>query len=232
MIPISDNLPSKRFPVVTRTLVVLNVLAFIFEALLGPNLKEFIFEFGVVPARYTSFDNITEEGIFGLVIPLFTCLFLHGGIIHLLGNMITLWIFGDNVEDRMGKLVFLLFYFGMGIAASVGQIISAPYSEIPVIGASGAIAGVMGFYFIMFPRATVVIAVPIFFFIDFWEVPAPVFFIFWFLLQFYSGVMGFIAGNQGVAWWAHIAGFVVGMLIAKLFYKKRNQQKRRRSSSS
>jgi len=219
MIPISDNFPSRRLPIITRTLVVLNVLIFLFELSLSPEaLNAFIRLFGLIPAYYTTSEGIQKFGLLWLGVPLFSSIFLHGGLLHLFGNMITLWIFGDNVEDRMGRGWFIVFYFGMGIAASLGQIISAPGSEVPVIGASGAIAGVMGAYFLLFPRSTVVLAVPIFIFIDFWEVPAPVFFVFWFALQFFSGVAG---GESGVAWWAHIAGFIGGMIIAKLFFSKK-----------
>jgi membrane associated rhomboid family serine protease len=137
--------------------------------------------------------------------------------------MITLWIFGDNVEDRMGRPLFLAFYLVMALFSGVAQIASNPMSETPIIGASGAVAGVMGAYLVMFPHSRVILAVPIFFFIDFWEVPAPVFFLIWFLIQFFSGAMGLLSGGEslgGIAWWAHIGGFVGGM-IAGLFFRQK-----------
>jgi len=231
MIPISDNFPSQKVPFVTRTLVIINVFVF-FQALgLGREINEFYLNYGLVPAKYTS-EYISKFTLYQLVVPFFTSLFLHGGIIHLLGNMLTLWIFGDNVEDRLGHAGFLIFYIAMGLVANFAQLVSAPGSEIPIIGASGAIAGVMGAYFIFYPKSRVVLLVPIFIIIDFWEVPAYTFFVFWFLLQFFSGAMSLMgdSGNfGGVAWWAHIGGFVGGMLLALTVYRKKKKKKKTES---
>lgn len=220
MIPISDNFPARRTPIVTRLIVLLNVAVFFQELGMGDlALYRFFSEYGVIPLRYTHTglgDIFSQPAEY---FPFVSSLFLHGGWLHLLGNMITLWIFGDNVEDRMGRWQFLIFYLCMGIAANIAQLMSMPLAREPIIGASGAIAGVMGAYFLLYPHARVVLAVPIFFFIDFWEVPAPVFFFFWFVIQFFSGALGLIHGEAfgNVAWWAHIGGFVCGMVIGLLF---------------
>ncbi len=228
MIPISDNFPAQKTPFVTRTLVAINVFVFFQELGMGRDIEEFFRLFGVVPAHYTT-ELGSQYTLLGLILPFFTSLFLHGGWLHLIGNMLTLWIFGDNVEDRLGHRNFLIFYIAMGLVAGISQVVSAPTSQIPIIGASGAIAGVMGAYFIFYPHSRVVLMVPIFIFIDFWEVPAFTYFIFWFLLQFFSGAVGLMSDGGsfgGVAWWAHIGGFVCGMLLALTLFRKKKKKKK------
>ena len=202
MIPLRDVIPSRTFPVFTITFIVLNSLAFLFELTLsGPELDRFIRTHGVVPARLDGMAVLTS-------------MFLHGGWFHFLGNMLYLWIFGDNVEDRLGHGRFVVFYLLCGIAAVVAHVLMNPNSMIPTIGASGAIAGVMGAYFVLYPNSRVLALVPLIIIWEIIEVPAILFLGLWFLMQFFYGVGSMAkAGAQtgGVAFWAHIAGFVVGM---------------------
>jgi membrane associated rhomboid family serine protease len=157
-------------------------------------------------------------------VPLFTSMFLHGGWLHIGGNMLYLWIFGDNIEDRLGHFTFLLFYVACGLAAALAQIYINPTSKIPMVGASGAVAGVLGGYLVLFPHARVLALIPILFFFQIVEVPALVFLLFWFLMQFLSGAIAVTAAlseGGGVAWWAHIGGFVSGIALAFLLPKRK-----------
>jgi membrane associated rhomboid family serine protease len=202
MFPVSDVIPSRTTPVVTISLIALNAFAFLYELTLSdPELHRFVQSYGVVPA-YFSLPAVV------------TSMFLHGGWLHFLGNMLYLWIFGDNVEDRLGHGWFVLFYLGCGAAAALGQVATSPVSLVPMVGASGAIAGVMGAYFVLFPHSRVLTAVFILFFMDLIEIPAIFFLGIWFLMQFFSGVgsLGADAAQGGVAFWAHIVGFAVGAL--------------------
>ena len=221
MIPLRDNIPSSTFPIVTYIFIGANVLAFLFELSLGPQLQQFIHLFGVVPAKVTTIITEAPHLIHYAVFPFFTSTFIHGGWMHLLGNMLFLYIFGDNVESALGHLRYLLFYMASGVAASLVHLFFNLGSDIPTVGASGAIAGVLGAYFILFPRARVVTLVPIFFFIQIVEIPALVFLGLWFLIQFLSGSMTLGNGEAaGVAWWAHIGGFAVGAGYVILKYRE------------
>lgn len=211
MIPLRDNIPSTTLPFVTYGLIGANVLAFLFELSLGPNLERFMYIFGVVPANVTTIISEAPQLIHYAVFPFFTSIFLHGGWMHLLGNMLYLYIFGDNVESALGHLRYLVFYLSCGVAASVVHIMFNLGSDMPTVGASGAIAGILGAYFLLFPKAKVITLVPIFFFITIIKVPALLFLGLWFLIQFLSGSMALGGGAAaGVAWWAHIGGFAVG----------------------
>jgi len=212
LIPLRDNIPSRTVPFVTYVLIGANVLAFLFELSLGPHLQQFIHIFGVVPVKVTTIISEAPHLLHYAVFPFFTSIFLHGGWMHLLGNMLYLYIFGDNVESALGHFRFLVFYLGCGVAASFAHILFNFGSDIPTVGASGAIAGILGAYFLLFPRAKVVTLLPIFFFIQIVEVPALLFLGLWFLIQFLSGsiTLGNSAAAAGVAWWAHIGGFAVG----------------------
>lgn len=200
MFPVSDVIPSRTTPFVTVGLIVLNVLAFLYELQpTRPELQLFIQTFGVVPAEF--------------VWPsLLTSMFLHAGWMHLLGNMLYLWIFGDNVEDRLGHFGFLIFYLAAGAAAAMGQVLISSDSTVPMIGASGAIAGVMGAYFVLYPHSRVLTVVFLLFFMDMIEIPAIFFLGVWFVKELFSGVgsLGARSLNGGVAFWAHITGFAVG----------------------
>lgn len=216
MLPIRDTTPSKNFPVVNVTLIVINGLVFLYQLSLGPQMEQLFFEYGLVPVRYTGSAGIPVSSPAFYPLTFISFMFLHGGVMHLLGNMWSLWIFGDNVEDHMGSLRYLFFYIACGILSGATHMLFNMDSNIPTIGASGAIAGVMGAYFLLFPRAKVLTLVPIVIIPLFFELPAFIFLGIWLLIQFVSAAgSGGIAG--GVAWWAHIGGFVVGMVGVKLF---------------
>ena len=202
MIPLRDVIPSGSTPVVTMALLAVNVVVFFYQWSLGERAgTAFVFEWGVIPADFTLLTRVTS-------------MVLHGGFLHAGGNMLYLWIFGDNVEDRFGRGRFLFFYLLCGAAAAIAQTLFNPDSRIPMVGASGAVAGVMGAYFVMYPQSRIVTLVP-FLFLQIIEVPAVYFLGIWFLMQFLSGVGSIAqveAGTGGVAFWAHVAGFAVGVL--------------------
>ena len=202
MIPFRDVIPSRTTPFVTISIIALNAAAFLYElSLPGREQAVFIQSFGVVPATFH-------------VASLVTSMFLHGGWLHLLGNMLYLWIFGDNVEDRVGHGRYLVFYMMCGVVAALAQILTNPESTIPMVGASGAIAGVMGAYIVMFPHSRVLTLIPLFIVWKVIEIPAIFFLGFWFLMQLLSGVGSLgptsARGVGGIAFWAHVAGFAVG----------------------
>lgn len=214
MIPLRDNIPSQTYPVVNVTLIALNSVVFLYEVSLGPALDQFIRTFGLVPLKYFYLSEAYPGAILERFLPFFTSMFLHGGWFHVIGNMVFLWIFGDNVEDRLGHFRYLLFYLVCGLAAAGTQVYTNPGSGVPMVGASGAIAGVMGAYFVLYPHARVLTLIPIFLFFSILEIPAILFLGFWFMLQFFSGLFSLGLGFEGgVAWWAHIGGFVTGILF-------------------
>lgn len=214
MIPLRDVIPSRTTPYVTVTIIVVNALVFVFELRLPlTDRARFIEVYGIVPASVESLSVLTS-------------MFLHGGWLHFLGNMLYLWIFGDNVEDRVGHGRFIVFYLTCGLAATLAQVVSNPTSVVPMVGASGAIAGVMGAYFVLFPRSRVLTLLPLFIFWELIEVPAIFFLGFWFLLQLLSGVGSVGAGQDvsGIAFWAHIAGFATGA-VAIFFFRRPERQR-------
>ena len=216
MIPIRDTLRSETYPVVNFVLIGANTLAFLFELSLGPHLENSFYLFGLVPVRY-SMPQISSQFTTGQqLVPFLTFMFLHGGFLHLIGNMWFLHIFGDNVEDHLGHLRYLCFYLLCGWASGLSHLLLNWRSPVPTIGASGAVAGVMGAYFLLHPRARVLTLVPIFFFIQFLEIPAFLFLGVWLLFQFLSAGASPAQGG-GVAWWAHIGGFLFGILFLKGF---------------
>lgn len=212
MIPLRDTIPSSRRPVVTYVLIALNLIAFLYEASLGRAIEPFIFQWGLVPAKF----YLTDPSSWATVL---TSMFLHGGWLHVGGNLLYLWIFGDNVEDRMGHGRFLFFYLACGVCAAMAQVLASPASPVPMVGASGAIAGVLGAYLLYYPHARVLTLVPIFFFIQLIEIPALVFLLLWFAMQLLSGVAslgGASSATGGVAWWAHAGGFAGGFVLGAL----------------
>ncbi len=221
MFPLQDSIPHRSPPVATWILIGLNALAFWFELRLGPEaLEALIYRAGVVPARYAYPGWAEAAGLDPRAWwPFLTCMFLHGGWAHFLGNMWTLWIFGDNVEDRMGRLRFLVFYLLCGLAASVVHVALNAESTVPVIGASGAISGVMGAYYLLFPHSRIILMVPVLIFPFFFDVPAVVYLAFWFALQLFSGSLSLLQDPAagGVAFWAHVGGFAAGMLLLPFF---------------
>lgn len=214
MIPLRDTIPSRSWPLMTLTLIIVNVLVFFYELGLGPSLERFLLTYGFVPARYLHLSEADPWNLPERFVPMFSSMFLHGGWLHLIGNMWTLWIFGDNVEDRLGKGRYLLYYLVCGLAAVYLHYWTGPSSGVPVVGASGAIAGVMGGYFILFPHARVLTLVPVFFVLHLVSVPAVLFLAFWFFMQLFNGMVASAASfGGGVAWWAHVGGFVAGALM-------------------
>ena len=221
MLPLRDENPSRITPFVTYALLGANVALFVYELSLGQQLPEWLFRAAFVPARL--FGDAGPAGVEAggdlQVGSALLSMFLHGGFAHIAGNMLFLWIFGDNVEERLGHLRFVLFYLLCGFAATYAHAAAAPSSTVPVVGASGAIAGVLGAYLVLFPRAHIVTVIWLGFFVDFIKVPALVYLPVWFALQFLSGVASISAQTSaeagGVAWFAHIGGFVAG--VAFLF---------------
>ncbi len=211
MIPISDELPSRRVPVITYGLIAINVVVFLFELMLGPNVDSLYMTLGAVPARVTDPVNHPLAGL-----TLFTSIFIHGGWAHLLGNMLYLWIFGDNVEDILGRVGYPIIYIAAGVVAGLMQIFVAPSSPVPAIGASGAIAGVLAIYLVLFPRAPVRVLIPFFYMIRIVRMPAMIVLGMWFIIQLFNGVMSLgtmSVATGGVAWFAHIGGFISGLLV-------------------
>jgi membrane associated rhomboid family serine protease len=215
VIPIRDTIPSRTAPVVTVALIAVNVIVFLHEAALGPYLERFVFAYGLVPRRLVDWPGAPLDP--ARFLPLVTSMFWHGGWLHLIGNMLYLWIFGDNVEDKLGHFRYLIFYLLAGIAAALTQVALDPASTVPTIGASGAIAGVLGAYLISFPRSRVLTLIPIIIYPWFVEIPAVLYLVFWFLLQLLSGIASLGgADTGGVAVWAHVGGFIAGAVLVKL----------------
>jgi membrane associated rhomboid family serine protease len=233
MIPLRDDVPSRTIPFVNYAIIALNVLAFVLELGMGRGLEGYLRQAAVIPALYAGGDGrlaLAEVLVTslqpGLGLRVFVSMFLHGGILHILGNMLYLWIFGDNVEDRMGHFRYLVFYLLCGWAAAYAHIWADAASRIPSIGASGAIAGVLGAYTVLYPRARVVTLLPLGFFTQLVRVPAVFFLVFWFLQQFLYGALSLgarTAETGGVAWWAHIGGFAAGLLLVGLFQRRRRR---------
>jgi len=213
MIPLRDTIPSRRTAWVTRILLIANVAAFVVEIRQGPALEVFLYRFGVVPSHWMvgTLQDVLDWP--RLASTFLTSQFLHGSLLHLASNMLYLWIFADNVEDRLGHARFLLLYLGSGVAAAVAQLLASPSSHIPMVGASGAIAGILGAYLLLFPSAKIVTLVPLGFFLQTVELPAFLFLGLWFLLQWVQGLttIGQVADVGGIAFWAHVGGFVFGM---------------------
>jgi hypothetical protein len=216
MIPIRDAIRSEHLPAVNFLIIGLNVLTFLWQLTQGPHLNEALFLFGIVPIRYSNPEVSAHFTTFQQFLPFLTSMFLHGGFLHILGNMWFLYIFGDNIEDRLGHIRYLIFYIFCGVAAGLVHLLTNWNSKIPTIGASGAISGVMGAYLLLYPRARILTLIPIFLFFQFVELPAFIFLGFWFLLQLFSA--GLIPRNVGgIAFWAHIGGFIGGLLFIKIF---------------
>jgi membrane associated rhomboid family serine protease len=212
MIPIGDVNPRRSFPVATVGLILMNVGVFLYQLTLTPEAQDvFIASAALIPQRLLGAPSL------GAAITLVTAMFVHSGWLHLIGNMIFLWVFGDNVEDRLGILPFLGIYLLTGLAASAAQVASAPASTIPIVGASGALSGIAGVYLVLFPRARVRVLLPIFVFVRIIEVSALAFFAIWFLLQAVQGLADIGGtGDGGVAWFAHMGGFLAGVVVGLL----------------
>lgn len=217
MIPLRDTIPSRRFPLITVLIIIANVTIFLFQMSLGKSANDFVLIFGMIPKRFFYLSDQGLMHIFDRIYPFVTSIFLHGSFMHLIGNMWFLWIFGDNVEDRFGRRNYFLFYVFVGIVAGLAHAYTNPGSTIPTVGASGAIAGIMGAYMIFYPKSTVLTIIPLFLFFPIVEISAVFFLGIWFLFQFFSGAMDLFNTSHeccGVAWWAHIGGFVIGIAIS------------------
>lgn len=212
MLPLRDTEPSKKFPIATILIIIINILVFLYQVTLPEEQAlAMIYNYAFIPKKF-----ISDLGNYESYIPLFTSMFLHGNLMHLVSNMWSLWLFGDNVEDKTGAFRFVIFYLLTGLIAGFAQFIFSPMSNVPTVGASGAIAGVMGAYFLIVPHAKILTLIP---FIPFFvKVPAPIFLIIWFISQLRSGISGTMAG---IAWWAHIFGFLAGFFIIKKFIRKK-----------
>ena len=225
MIPLGDSIRLRSWPIVTYALIGINVWMFLYELSLGLELDPFIRAWGFVPADYFAHASVDGGGWVDRQLPLVTSMFLHGGWTHLLGNMVYLGIFGDNVEDRLGHLRYLLFYLSAGIGAGLAHAHVHPESVVPTVGASGAISGVLGGFFVLFPHARVLTVVPlVFVFFHVVEMPAVLYLGFWFMMQFLSGALALAVAGEvgGVAWWAHVGGFVAGMALVPLVRRRRS----------
>jgi len=219
VIPLKDSNPTERFPIVTVLFIILNCLVFLYEIALGEGQGEyFVGAFALVPARLFP-AGAAAAGPFPAGVTLFTSLFLHGGLFHLAGNMLYLWIFGNNVEDAMGRVRFIIFYLLCGVIASVSHAMANTQSLVPMIGASGAVSGILGAYLLLYPQARVLTLFTLGFFVRMIEVPAMVVLGFWLVFQFLNALVTQGSGG-GVAWYAHIGGFLAGMALIGLFKKR------------
>lgn len=221
--PLKDDNPTSTFPVVTVGLILANCLVFYHQLTLSlPAGQRFVFEWGAIPYQIIHGEILSGRGLVPPFVTLFSSMFLHGGFMHLIGNMLYLWIFGNNIEDTLGHFRFLTFYLLAGLSAALIQVLSDPQSTTPMIGASGAVAGVLGAYLLLFPQARILTLMFIFFFIRMIRVPALIVLGSWFMMQ----LLGVTSGAEtGVAFFAHIGGFVVGLVMIKVFQPRRARRR-------
>jgi len=236
LIPLRDDIPSRTVPFVNYAIIALNAFLFVLELGMGRGIERFFYQAAVIPVLFTGPDHslsvveavrTTLEPALGTRV--FLSMFLHGGWAHIIGNMLYLWIFGDNVEDRLGHLKYLLFYLLCGWTAAYAHIWADPASRLPSLGASGAIAGVLGAYLTLYPHARVVGLLPLGLFAPLIQIPAVLFLGFWFVQQFLYGAVSLgarTAQTGGVAWWAHIGGFVAGLVLVRVFRKPQRRPAR------
>jgi len=223
MIPLRDNVGKHRLASISNLLIAANVAVFLYEMRLGNGVVPLVKEYGMVPARIAQLARDHGVGALWSPVTLLTSLFLHGDVLHIAGNMLFLYIFGAAVEDRFGHARFLCFYLAAGVAAGLAMVWMQPASRMPVIGASGAIAGVLGSYFVLYPRARIVTLIPLLVFVEVIEVPAVLCLLLWFALQLYAGVQG----GGGVAWWAHVGGFLFGVALAPMLARASSRRRAR-----
>ena len=227
MIPLKDDNPTYTVPFMTVGIIVINILVFLYELSLGGLLlngqeaQRFIWAMGIIPYELTRFGDAMSPTPIPFYLTPFTAMFIHGGLLHVGGNMLYLWIFGNNIEDALGHLHFLFFYILCGLIATLTHVISSPSSPIPMVGASGAIAGVLGAYFMQFPAARVHVLIPFFFIFRIMHIPAMVVLGFWFLMQILNASATSGGAHSGVAWFAHIGGFIVGYILMRRYQKRR-----------
>jgi membrane associated rhomboid family serine protease len=243
MFPLKDDVPTNSTPFVTVGLIAINVLVFLYQASLqglasaegSRAVQAFVLEFGLVPCRLTG-NCVSPEGFPPPMVSMLTSMFLHGGLFHVAGNILYLWIFGNNVEDTLGHVRFVVFYLACGIGAALGQTAFGPHSTVPMIGASGAVSGVLGAYLLLSPRANVLTLIVFGFFIRLVRIPAVIVLGLWFAVQFVNGLVTWSASGSGeaagggVAWFAHIGGFLVGMALLYPLHPRRHATGRARRS--
>ncbi len=217
MIPIRDSTRTRSFPVVNITLILTNIMVFLWMlSLTQAEMVESAYSLGLIPAQFNA--ALREGRLLTAFTPVLTYQFVHGGWFHLIGNMLYLWVFGDNVEDNLGHIPYLFFYLVVGGIAGITQIYLGPISStIPIVGASGAVAGILGAYLLICPNARVLTIIPIFFFVTLAEIRAVFFLVFWFILQIFNGIATIGIDSVTVAWWAHIGGFLAGVILIRLF---------------
>jgi len=216
VIPLRDSVRPKSTPFINWILIAINIYVFIRQIMLPPRmLDQLYYDLGLVPSNvlHLVFSGFPLDPV---LLTFITAMFMHGGWMHVLGNMLFLWVFGDNVEDKLGHARYLIFYILAGIVASIVHIFINPFSEVPVIGASGAVAGVLGAYFVSYPRARVLTLLPIIIFFTIVEIPAVIFLAFWFILQLFNGAASLGGAANTVAWWAHVGGFLSGIVLIKV----------------
>ncbi len=216
MIPLRDAIRSKNFPAVNFIIIGLNIIVFLWQLAQGPHLKEALYLYGIVPLRYSDPELAAHFTRLQQYLPFLSSMFLHGGFLHIIMNMWFLHIFGDNIEDRLGHIRYLVFYLFCGLTAGLVHLLTNWNSNIPTIGASGAISGIMGAYLLLYPRSRILTLIPIFFFFQFVEIPAFIFLGYWLLIQLFSASLT-PSHVGGVAFWAHIGGFVAGLIFIKIF---------------
>ena len=217
MFPLKDDIPTDKPPIVTIALIVINALIFFYQISLGEDFQYLIVKLGAIPYEITHQSEITQEAPFPVNMTLLTAMFLHGGWFHIIGNMLYLWIFGNNIEDKLGHFKFIIFYLISGIIASLVFVLTSPNSTIPMVGASGAIAGVLGAYLLKFPHARILTLIFLGFFVRIVRIPAVYVLGFWFIIQLIYALPSIGSNTGGVAWFAHIGGFVAGMGLFKIF---------------
>ena len=216
MIPLRDNIHSRTFPIITVILIAINFYCFYLELTFDEaGLESFIAQYGFVPARFLS-HFVTAPLAPATYVPIISNLFLHGGWLHILGNMWYLWLFGDHVEDNLGHFTFASFYFFFGVIANLAQLVVDPASTIATVGASGAISGILGAYLVIYPQARISILIPLILIFPIIQVRAWMFLIFWFLLQLQGGAAALFISGANIAWWAHVGGFLAGVILAKI----------------
>jgi membrane associated rhomboid family serine protease len=212
MIPLKDNNPTSRVPIITILLILINAAVFVYTDILGFGTEQFVYHWAVIPVNIVTFGGYSDQGALSAISTMFTSQFLHAGLLHIASNMLFLWIFGNNVEDRFGSVFFTFFYLICGAAAAMAQVMGDPSSQVPMLGASGAVAGVMGAYLLMFPRAEVLTLIWIIFFIRMIWLPAYFIILYWIAIQIFSQVI-FRGQQGGVAYLAHIGGFAAGIVL-------------------
>lgn len=218
MIPLKDNIPTIHRPVVTVVLIAANVAVYFYQFVLGSAGPAFIWRFGAVPWEITHLTELTPANGAPIMLTVFSSMFLHGGLFHLGSNMLFLWIFGNNVEDRLGPIRFTLFYLVSGVVAVLTFVVTSPNAQVPMVGASGAVAGLLGVYVVAYPRARVLTLIWVFFFVRLVWIPAVFFLGAWFVLQLFYGLPTLTSNNPGgVAYFAHIGGFIFGLAYCRLW---------------